>query len=177
VKTAKAELQRRTAAAAEQDRRRAEMEAKIAQGRVELIEWEEAGVRTLMGETLPDDCLVAAPPFSPAMQFLMDKIRGVSVEQFERAVNQAVIDLLLSGGVPLDNSTRRFIAAGYWRLAYPQEAKKDALRAKLKAVEGAREVLKGRGWSLADADDELAQNFGHNSGKALRRWMRRARSS
>jgi len=57
-----AERARLKAEAAAHDRFREEMESKIAQGRVELIEWDEAVARTLMGEKLPDDCLVAAPP-------------------------------------------------------------------------------------------------------------------
>jgi hypothetical protein len=57
-----AERARLKAKAAEQDRFRTEMERKIAQGRVQLIDWDTATVRSFMGETLPDDCLVAAPP-------------------------------------------------------------------------------------------------------------------
>jgi hypothetical protein len=58
----RAERERLKAEATVHDRFREQMEAKIAQGRVKLIEWNDAVVSTLMGETLPDDCLVAAPP-------------------------------------------------------------------------------------------------------------------
>ncbi|MBV8112330.1 MAG: hypothetical protein JO012_21460 [Hyphomicrobiales bacterium] len=172
MKTAKAELQRRKAAAAEQDQRRAEIEAKIAQGRVKLIEWEEAVVRTLMGETLPDDCLVAAPPFSPAMQFLMDRVRDVHVDQFDAAWRRAMIDLLQSD-VPLDKGARGHVAGELWRLTNPEAAKKTKLRAKLEFIESLRAEAARRGETLEKADDEIAKNLKHSSGPALRRWMQR----
>ena len=92
-----AERERLKAKAAAHDRFRAEMESKIAQGRVKLIEWDDAVVRTLMGETLPDDCLVAAPPVE---QFLYQKLRGVPAEKLEEAYCAALLDLLMSD-VPL----------------------------------------------------------------------------
>jgi hypothetical protein len=57
-----AERDRLQAEAAAHDRSREDMESKIAQGRIKLIEWDDAVTRILMGEKLPDDCLVAAPP-------------------------------------------------------------------------------------------------------------------
>jgi hypothetical protein len=154
VKTSKAELQRRKAAAQLQDEERRRKEALIEQG-----------------DPL-DDELFAAPPPSPAMQFIYKKIKGVSVEQFDLALQQASIDLLVSR-VPLDNEARHFIAAVMHRLVYPEEVQKDRIAAKLRYIEGMRAWLIGRGDSQVEADNKIAEELGHNSGEALSRWVRR----
>jgi hypothetical protein len=170
VKTAKDELARRRAAAKEEDRLRKEMVTKIAQGRVEHIPWTNAVVRTLMGERLPDDSL-GFGAFSLAEQFVLDRTKGVPVERSDAAFRQALIDLLNSD-MPLHRSIRNSIAIEMSALAYPEMAKKAKLKAKLEWFDRLRAEYERRGRKLADADEEIAKALGHESGEALRRWVR-----
>ena len=168
----KAELeqrgQRKRARQRAEERRR-QMELRIRQGLVEVVDWNDAVNRHLIGEPLPDDVLVSAP-LTPAEQFVRAKLDAVSPDQFDAALRQAMIDLLISD-VPLDKHIREAIAGVLWALTYPELAKRRSLRTKVKFVNRAVADAERRGLTEADAYDELAKGFGHPTGDALRKWL------
>jgi hypothetical protein len=159
-------------AAAREDEYRRQMEARIAQGLVKTIPWADAVIRSLAGEAIPDDVLILASPLSPAKQFLRDKMNSVSVKQFDVAWRQAMIDLLKAHDIPLDWQTRWHIAAEMEKLLYPEKAKRIRERAKVQHVKEYVEELERRGYSQAEAYDQIAEEVGHKSGAALRKWMK-----
>jgi hypothetical protein len=174
VKTSKEELRRRKAEAQWQDEERRRIEALIEQGRVEILPLQEYHARYANPLDPLDNVLLAAPRPSPAMQFLIEKLNGVSPERVDAALWQGIIDLMASR-IPLDDRTRVFIAAEMQKLVYPEVKKKAAIGAKLRHIEETRAWLTGRGDSHEEADNKIAKELGHNSGEALRKWIRRER--
>jgi len=151
----KAELEerdrRKKAWLLEQDHRR-QVESHIKQ----------AGARRPSGERPPS-------PFSPAMQFVIDRLNGIPAEQISEA--QVMIDLLLRNDIALDKVSRGFIAAALWRLAYPAKAKQSALRAKVKSAKHMLAEFDRRGEKPDEARDQVAKMLGHTDGDALRKWL------
>jgi hypothetical protein len=176
------ERKRRRANAAEEDRRREEMEAKIAQGRVKLISWAEY----ITGDIDDDDpdLLIAMdtlPPalYPPRLRFLHDKLKDVPIERFEEAMLRALRDLFVSD-VPLDPEERRWVIQSIAGVeasldSTPKQRRLSEDRARLQVVEWWRSDLIRRGFTVPQADDEIARGFGWKDAKTLRRILRRIR--
>jgi hypothetical protein len=157
-----------------EEERRRQMESRIKQGLVKVTSWEDGVVQHLRGEASDPDALVTAPPNSPAMQFLFDKIKGVSTEQFDRVWRQGMIDLLASD-LPLDEDKRArgHIAAELWKLTYPHEAKRNAMRAKVEVIKWCLADAEHRGETPSDAREQVAADYGFPSGEALRKFLQK----
>jgi hypothetical protein len=189
-KAAVAERKRLKAEAAARDRFREDMESKIAQGRVEVIEWEDAVVRSLMGEKLPDDCLLAAPPIG---QFLYRKLRDVPAEEKqEEAYCAALVDLLLSDVLYLHSDGTevephavrkavRWVAcqiAAMMKImkSTPKERRLAEDRAFIDYVTDMKEYLAGQGLTMGEAEQQIASSFGWKGRNTLLRKVRMARA-
>ena len=176
------ERQRRRANAAEQDRRRQEMEAKIAQGRVKLISWFEYMTGDV--DVSDPDVLIAMDTLPPALyppywRFLHDKLQDAPSERFEEAVLRALRDLLVSD-VALDPEERRWVVQSIADMKAslartPKQRRLAEDRACLQVVEWQRSDLIRRGLTVSQADDEIARRHGWKDGKTLRRMLKRAR--
>jgi hypothetical protein len=176
------ERKRRRANAAEEDRHREEMEAKIAQGRVKLISWAEY----ITGDIDDDDpdLLIAMdtlPPalYPPRLHFLHHKLKDVPIERFEEAMLRALRDLFVSD-VPLDPEERRWVVQSIAGVeasldSTPKLRRLSEARARLQVVEWWRSDLIRRGFTVPQADDEIARGFGWKDGKTLKRIVRRIR--
>jgi hypothetical protein len=95
-KITRSERKRRRAEAHKQDRQREKIERQIAFGTVKIIPWEEATIRVLCGEQLPEDVLVEAPPLPPVTEFLIRRLRQLPLDDTDEALKQAVSELLSS---------------------------------------------------------------------------------
>jgi hypothetical protein len=116
-------------------------------------------VRALKGESLPD--LVRPPPQSAARAFVMQKVRGVSPEQFIAAVRAAMIELLRRTDIPLDPDPQwRRNMADVWEGRTKEQERLDNARAFLEVVEEAKSYLHGRGLKMPDAETKIAMGFG-----------------
>jgi hypothetical protein len=156
-----------------QEEHRRWMESQIEEGRVEVLTAKEYFDRMDRNPNDPlDNVLIAFPPLSPAMQFLLDKVRGVPVEQFDAAMWQAMIDLHLSGvSLDGDGRTRGLIAAEMRKRTDPEFAKRCRDSAKFEVVTELLAAGEQRGETAEDVRAQLARGFGHASGESLRKWM------
>ena len=162
-----AERERRKRAWRREQEQRRQLESCIKRGLVGTIAWDEAIVR--LGD-LRDDVLVRAA-HSPTLQFVLDRIKGTSSEQFDAALHKALCELLASD-LPLDRDIRSVIAGALWRLAHPEAAKRASPRTKVRFIKLAlAELVEHRGVTVEQARNQLAEGFGHASGESLRKWM------
>jgi hypothetical protein len=156
-----------------QEEHRRWMESQIKQGRVEVLTEKEYFDRMDRNRADPlDNVLIAFPTPSPAMQFLLDKVRGVPVEQFDAAMWQAIIDLHLSGvSLDGDGDIRGLIATEMRKRTDPEFAERCRDRAKVAVVTWTLAAGERRGETAEDVRARLAKEFGHASGESLRKWM------
>jgi hypothetical protein len=152
------ERERRKAKAEEHDRHRAAMEAAIARG----------------GLWLPAD---AVSPFSPATQFILDRVHQVTADQFDDAMRATMLALLRSD-VPLDPDPdiRRQIANTWEReRRTKQQERLDEGRAFIDHVDMMKKHLGERGLTMGEAEKKIAKARGWKPG-TFQRNLRLARA-
>jgi hypothetical protein len=163
-KTTRAERELRRAEARQQDRRRKEVERRIDLvergidlNAIKIIPWEEATIRVLCGEQLPDDALVEAP-LTPAEKFLMSRLRNVPVEQFDDALKKALSELMASD-MPMSAHERQWYGDGLrWLKSRRRSAKiKPLVRAQV--YEWVIDALVRRGYTADKAKDEVIKAY------------------
>jgi hypothetical protein len=159
-----AERTRRKKAWRREQERRRKLDSQIEQGLVESITWGEAIAR--LGK-LRAQMLVAAVRF-PAAAFVLERIDAAPDGQFD--IRQAMIDLLRSK-LPLDKYMRDCIADELQMLMNPKMEKRRSIRAKVEVIKEALAEHERHGEKPEDAYAKIAQEFGHASGDALRKWM------
>ena len=160
-KTKRAEGERRRAEAHKQDRRREKIERQIYFGTVNIIPWEEATIRVLCDEQLPEDVLVEAPPLPPAIEFLNRRLRHVPLDQFDAALKQAVSELL-SGSTPMSAYERQDFEDGLRKLKSQRRPRKISPAVRAQVFEWEIDALVRRGYTTNKAKEEVIK--AHNLG-------------
>jgi hypothetical protein len=164
-KITRTERELRRAEARKQDQRRKEIERRIdlvERGidpqAIKFISWEEATIRVLCGEQLPEDVLVEEPPLRPAEEFLRRRLWHVPVDQFDAAWKQAVTELL-SSSTPMDDVERQAFEAGLRQLSRRRPRKiSPAVRAQ--AYEWEINALVRRGYTADQAKEKVLEAHG-----------------
>jgi hypothetical protein len=166
-KTSAKELEARKQAARRQEEQRQRLEAKIAD--LQKQGWSAEQICDEVGLWIP-------PEESPAIQFLLDRMKGVEVSVFDDEMHRAMIDLLRSD-TPLDRTSRQWIADLFFRLAFPNRA--DEAQGKRRVEAAAAELMKRcyqeRGMTALEAEEAVAEDLGLKSVDALRKRMQRAK--
>ena len=106
-------------------------------------------------------------PWSPAVEFLVKRLDGVSLDELDSKFKQALIDLIASD-VPLDQKTRSLIAAELRRLYFP-DAKRDRhakRQSEIKVIENRKRQLLDRGMTMKEAEDLIVKEMGRLLGIA-----------
>jgi hypothetical protein len=170
-KTSAKEIEARKQAARLQDEQRLWIEVKIAE--LQKQGWTTDQICEEVG-------LLTPPEFSPAMQFLLDRTKGVDVSVFDDEMHRAMVDLLLSDmPLDLDRLTRQLIAYRLSRLAFPNPPKEKLQKRRMEADVAAslKRRYQERGMTALEAEQTVAENLGLTSVDALRKKRQRARSS
>ena len=169
-KTTRAERELRRAEARRRDQRRAEIERRIDLvereidlDAIKIIPWEEATVRVLCGEQLPEDLLVEMP-LTPAEKFLYPRIRKVPVEQFDDALKKALSELMASD-TPMSSYERQWYGGGLRWLKSRRRSTKTKPAARAELYEREIDVLVGRGYTADKAKEEVIKS--HNLGNSI----------
>jgi hypothetical protein len=155
-KTTRAERAKRKAEARKQDRLREKIERQIALGTVKIIPWEEATIRVLGGEQLPEDVLVEAPPDPPAIEFLCRRLRHVPVDQVDAALKQAVTELL-SSNTPMSAHERQDFEDLRRQLKSQRRPRKISPAVRAQAYEGEINALVRRGYTAGQAKEKVIE--------------------
>jgi hypothetical protein len=116
------------------------------------------------------------PKLSPAMQFLSDRLSGVSSDDdYDNKWKQAIVDLVKSD-IPLDPRSRSLLAGDLHRLYFPNDERdrRDKQRMEAAWIEELMETALSRGMTTAEAREEIAKALGINSVEALRKRVQRA---
>ena len=153
-KTTRAEREKRKAEARKQDRRREKIERQIALGTVKILSWEEATIRVLCGEQLPEDVLVGEPPLRPAIEFLRRRLRHVPVDQVDAALKQALTELL-SSSTPMSAHERQYFEDGLRQLKSQRRPRKIRPAVRAQAYEWEINAGMRRGYTADQAKDEV----------------------
>jgi hypothetical protein len=160
-KTKRAERERRRAEAHKQDRRREKIERQIHLGTVNIIPWEEATIRVLCGEQLPEHVLVEAPSLPPAIEFLRQRLRQVPVDQVDAAWKQALTELLYSG-TPMGAMERQAFESELRQLKFQRRPRKIRPAVRARAYEAEINEYVRRGYTADKAKEEVIE--AHNLG-------------
>jgi hypothetical protein len=115
------------------------------------------------------------PWVPPAEQFMIDKLKGVPLEQFDDEWKRAVCDLVASN-VPLDAYMRKLLAGELRRLYFPNPEHERQEKGRLEAQfwKWEQRWLEQRGETALDAEEMIAESHGL-SVAALRKRKQRAR--
>ena len=96
---------------------------------------------------------------------------GVSPDQYDDAMQRAIVDLLRSD-IPLDAQSRELIAVTFVRLAHPKKQIEDKKLAEADAWWRLKERYQARGKTVDDAKEEAAKPFGSSGGAMAKRRQR-----
>ena len=154
-------------------KKRARLEAKMRQ-------WDEAQIAKLENQGLSTEqiCdelgLWIPPESSSAKQFLLDRLMGVTVEDFDDAMHRAMVELL-RGDIPLDTQSRQWVADLFERLAFPDAKAKQHMENTVfaSAVAVLKRLYRDKGKTAEEAENAVVKAFGLTSVGALRRRIQR----
>jgi hypothetical protein len=102
-------------------------------------------------------------PISPATAFIMERLKGVSLEDplFDSKYKQAIVDLVASD-VPLHPRTRALLAGDLYRLYFPNSARDRRAKRQLESamIEDQKQYLLSTGMTAAEAVQMIAKERG-----------------
>ncbi len=164
--------------------RMSKREREEAKRQLEAEHLKQAFGGKVSAEQLDELGLKLMEPISPAMEFCVQQLKGVSPDdpQYETKSNQAIIDLVASD-VPLDPLTRSRLAGELRRLYFPNEVRdrRKKQRWQNAMIEDVKHHLLScgvckRAWEAEDKIIEtIGQAFGIKSVEAWRQRIKRAR--
>jgi hypothetical protein len=126
---------------------------------------------------LEDLGLWIPPPPPPAMQFMIDRLSDVSLDdpELDSKWKLGIIDLVKSD-IPLDPRSRSLLAGDLQRLYFPnaERNRREQQRMEAAMIDCFEEELLSRGMTTAKAREEIVKALGISSVDALRKRMQRA---
>jgi lambda repressor-like predicted transcriptional regulator len=158
-----------------EDETRQWMKAKITE--LEKQGWSSEQIRDELGlSTLEQIRDELGLEYSPAKQFLFDRLKGVDDANIYDEMYRAMVDLLRSD-IPLDRYSRQSIAESLWRLAFPNPARDARQKRRVQAAvaEDLKRFLQYRGEPALKAEQLVAEALGVKSVDALRKRRQRAK--
>jgi hypothetical protein len=138
----------------------------------EIAKLEKSGEE--INEAQLEDLGLYVSPLSPAMQFIVDRLKGVTPREFDTKAKLAMVALVKSK-VPLDPQTRRLIAGDLYGLYFPNPARDRRAKQQNEnaVIENMRRELLSRGMTAAEVEREIVKALGIKSVAALRKRMQR----